>query len=369
MSENTTVNNKLKVLIGRYEYEIILFVFILLRFVFKNILSYKLYFTQDAVLGYSDTLNIVSGTLVVVLVSGLIALLFGRLIRVNGAEYEKPIIMITALFFACPATLPFLFDIGSVSGTNMLYPFAVFMASLFLIVNPILKWAAPFICGLYFIPSLFSQHIFFVSLRNWAVLYVPLILLFLFLEMMSKQIEKPVKKKNKSDDNLNTSLVLDISIIVSAGAFIYSISKGRLFSEALFDVGQKLDLYFIIALVIVAPALGVISAVLYKAAVNRFVPAIIAVIIAAPVLLLLLTQNNYYGLWIPFLVLSSFSVVFYSIWHKNTVMLSSVRAVGDYLNEHRFAFYIILIAMASTTNVSTNYLSEIFQKIFSAIPY
>lgn len=369
MSENASVKNKSATLINRYEYEIVLFVFILLRFVFKNILSYKLYFTQDAVFGSSDTFNIVSGTLVVVFVSGLLSILFGKIIRLNGTEYEKPVIMLTALFFACPATLPFLFDISAVNGTNILYPFAVFIIALFLIANPILKWAAPFICGLYLIPSLFSQHIFFLSLRNWAALYVPLLLLFLFLEMMSKQIEKTVKKKSKSDDNLNTSLVLDLSIIVSAGAFIYSLSKGGTFNDAVFNVEQNFDLYLFIALLIIAPALGLISAVIYKAAANKYVPAVIAVAVAAPVLLVFLTSNNYYGIWVPFLIISLFFIVFYSIWHKNTAMLSAVRAIGDYLAEHRFAFYIILIAMASTTNISTNYLSEIFQKIFTAIPY
>lgn len=369
MSKHTVFSEKIKKHFSRYEYEIILFTFLILRFVFKNILSYKEYFSAKPVFHLSDSISIVFGSVVVLLICLFISHLFGKLIRANGPDNEKPVIMIVALFFSCPATLPFLFDADSISGTNMLYPFALFSISILLVTRPWLKWVVPFICLAFFIPALYSQNILFLSMREWSPLYVPLLLMFLYLEMMVKQIKPESNKKSKGNGNPNAASVFDISLILSVGAYIYSIYKGSSFKETAFNTEQKFDVYFLACLIIISPALSIISTVIYKAVANRYPSTIIAVFLATPLLLLLITQNNYYGLWVPFLIVSLFILVFYSIWHKNPAMLTAVRTVGDYLSAHSFVFYIVLIAMASTTNVSSNYLSEAFQKIFNSIPY
>jgi hypothetical protein len=355
--------------VEQYEYEIILLVFLLLRFIFKNILFFKEYFTKEPIFGFSDTLNIVIGIMVVIITCIYLSYLFGQIIKINGPDYESSVIFIVALFFACPASLPFLFDVNSLSGTQMLYPFALFTVSVFLITKPIVKWFIPLICAIYFVPSVYTSEFFFLSLRKGAILYVPLLLLFLFLDMMRKSIKPNNKNKKQPSAELTSSVLFRISFIVSVGAYIYTIVKHMSNDEIFHSVEQKLNWYFLVCLLLIAPALCVICIILYKAVKNSYAFSVFSVFIIAPLLLLPLSKNNYYSIWIPFLILSLFLLVFYSIWQKNPAILSAVRIVGDYLSGHKFVFYIILITMASFSNVSSNYLSDIFQKLFSTVPY
>lgn len=368
--EKTNCNSLgLRVHIKQYEYEITLLVFLLLRFFFKNILGLTTYFTQETIFGFSDSLSIIIGIAVVLCVCLYLSYIFGQIIKANGSNYENPVILLVALFFACPASLPFLFDTNSLSGTQMLYPFALFILSVSLINKPVVKWIVPLVCAVFFIPSVHTPEVFFSVLRKGAVLYVPLLLMTLFLNMMRENIAPTGKKKNNSTGNSDSAVLFDISIIVSLGSFVYTLLRGTSFYEASYGAEQNINWYFLICLVLVAPALGIVCAVLHKALNNNFSLGVFGFFITAPLLMLLLTKNNYYGLWIPFLTISLFLLIFYSIHQKNPAILTSVRSVGDYLSEHKFAFYIILIAMASLSNVSSNYLSDTFQKIFAVIPY
>jgi uncharacterized membrane protein (DUF485 family) len=359
----------LKERVKKYEFELILLPFLLLRFVFKNILTYTKYFTQEPIFGLSETLNIVIGTSVMLLACLYLASIFGRIIRANGPDHEKPVIFFVALFLACPVTLPFLFDSNSLSGTQMLYPFALFVLSVFLLSKPFVKWLVPLICAVYFVPALYKSEVFFAVLRKEALLYVPLILLFLFLDMMKVHIEPSNKKKKQTANESNFSILFITSCVFSAGSYIYTLVRGKSYSEAFYGTEQKLNLYFLVCLLLAAPALFGAGVVLYKAVKSNYPANVYRIFLIAPFLLLLLSKNNYYGLWIPFLTISLFLLVFYSIWQKNPAILSAVRIAGDYLSENKFVFYIILIAMASFSNVSSTYLSDIFQKIFSTVPY
>jgi len=369
MAENESGRSSFKERILRYEYELILFVFLLLRFVFKNILGFSTYFTKQTIFGLSDKLNIAIGSAVLLFVCIFLALMFGRLIRRNGEDYEKPLLILVALFFACPATLPFLFAVKSASGTLLLYPFAVFALSIFLISKPFFKWLVPFICAFFFIPALYSSEIFFTALRKGAILYVPLILLYLYLEMMKSQIEPGSKQTKRINKKSAPAVLFILSSLVSIGSYIFTLSSGRSYYLPFFNSEQRLDGYLAVCFLIVAPALAALCAVLYFAIKNKFTMRIFDVFWRVPILLLLLFRSNYYGLWIPFLLLSLFLFVFYSFWQKNSAMLTSVRTVGDYCMEHKFAFYIILIAMASLSNVTSAYLSGTFQSIFDRLPY
>lgn len=369
MAKDNAKRSGLKALIKQYEVEIILLVFLLLRFVFKNILGYKKYFTAQAVFGLSDKMSIVIGTAVLFAICAVLALVFGKIIKSVESSLEKPVIYFVALFLACPAALPFLFDTNSLSGTQMLYPFALFILSIFLINKPIVKWLVPIICVAYFIPAVYTSDIFFKALHNGAILYVPLIILFIFLDMMKKHIEPGNKKKKQPEHKSNFPLLYIISCFFSAGSYIWSLYWGKSYGEILYSAEQKINWYFLAGILIVAPALCGVCAVLYKSVKNGYSAKVFQVFVIAPILLLLLSKNNYYGIWIPFSVISLFLIVFYSIWQKSPAMLNAIRDIGDYLSEHRFFFYIVIIVMASFSNVSSIYLSDIFQNIFSLLPY
>ncbi|MEI6577939.1 MAG: hypothetical protein WCN92_00590 [Eubacteriales bacterium] len=368
MAETESERSSLNERIMRYEYELILLIFLLLRFVFKNILGFAKYFTEQKIFGLSNKLNIAIGSTVLLSVCIFLAFMFGQLIKKSGVENEKPFLIFVALFFACPATLPFLFDTKSVSGTLLLYPFSLFILAIFLIRKPFFKWLIPFICAIYFVPALFSSEIFFTALRKGAILYVPLILLFLYLDMMKGQLE-PGKQKKIFDKKSAFSFMFIVSSLASIGSYIFTLTSSKSYYITFFNSEQHLDGYLAICLLIVSPALAAVCAVLYHAVKNKFSTRIFDVFWRVPILLFLLFRSNYYGLWIPFVLISLFLIIFYSVWQKNSAMLSSVRTVGDYCTEHRFIFYIILIAMASLSNVSSSYLSSTFQNIFNKLPF
>lgn len=376
--EKTQENaNGLKGGIGRFEYEIILFVFLLLRFVFKNLLGYKRYFTDKAIFGLSPTAGIAIGTIVMVFVCLLLAVLFGKLIRRNGAEYEKPVTILTALFFACPATLPFLFDAGSLSGTQMLYPFALFIIGVYLISKPALKWFLPIVCAVYFLPAAIkpSENLF-QALYKGALLYVPLLLLLAFAFAMRKSLE-PLKKPAKAKKNKTASkngpepadaAALAAGLLVSAGTYVFAVSKLG-WAEPFYNIQQKIDGYLFAAFVIVAPVLAALGAVLNAALNNKFPKTILNVFLYAPLILVPLCWNNLYGLWVPLVTMALSALVFYGVWQESPAMLSAVRAVADWFLERKMALYIVLIAMAALSNVSTGFISNSVQQIFNRIPF
>ena len=359
----------LKARVSQYEYEVILFVFLSLRFFFKNILGYKKYFTDQPVFGLTDRISIIIGTVVLLSVCACLALIFAQLIKKTESSLEKPVIYLIALFLASPVSLPFLFDTNSLSGTQMLYPFALFIISVFLVNKRILKWLIPFICAFYFIPAVHTSEFFFLALRKGALLYVPLILAFLFLAMKKNQIEPCGKKKQQTASESNPALLTIISLVVSAGSYIYTLIRNKSYNEMFYSNEEKIDLYFLAGILLAAPALYGVCAVLYKAVKNKYPSNIVNVFAISPFLLLLLSGNTYYSVWIPFWVMSLFVFIFYSIWQKNTAMLNAARDVGGYISEHQFIFYIVLIVMASFSNVSSSYLSNFFQDIFSILPY
>ena len=137
----------------RYEAEIVLSAFLLLRFFFKNILGYQAFFTEKHVFGLFAVPSVTLGAVVLVAVVLCTAALFGKLIRGAGEESERPLIFLIALFFACPVSLPFLFDPNGISGTMLLYPFAVFLLAVLVFDKPGIQWFVPVICILFFVPA------------------------------------------------------------------------------------------------------------------------------------------------------------------------------------------------------------------------
>lgn len=363
--EKTVLTARLK----RYEVEIVLFIFLFLRFVFKNILGYQAFFTQKAVFGLSGMPAVILGTAVLLAVILGTSALFGKLVRSAGEESEKPLIFLSALFFACPVSLPFLFDASGVSGTLLLYPFALFLLAVFIFDKPVAQWLVPAICVLFFVPAVHTDEIFFESLRKAGLLYVPLIVLLAFLGMMKNRFKPAAKKSAKKAESAQSPAFFIVTATAAVASFAYTLIRGKAFFEMRYNSDQKFDWYFAAALVIAAPAVYGVCAVLYKAVKNGFPAGVWRAAAAAPLLMLALSYHNYYIIFVPFLVISLFMAVFYSITQNNPAVLKAVCEFGDYVAEHRFVFYIIIIAMASLSNVTSAYLSKPFQDIFAKLPY
>lgn len=368
--------------IKKIEYEIILLVYLLARFIFKNILGLAKYFTEQPVFGLSNVLCIVLGALVVLTICVCLACFLGQLIRKNKTDFEKPVLILVALFFACPATLPFLFDTNSLSGTQLLYPFALFILALWFIGKRFFEWLVPVICIIFFIPSLFTSEVFFTTLRKEAILYVPLILLFLFLDMMKntdfeiakrKQGKKPAVTAKSQTLGIDPTMFIN-SLVVSAGSYIYTMAKSNIrFGESVFDSAQKIDIYLAACLLLTAPLLFAFSAVINYAVKAKFSKLVFNVYFCLFILLFPLFWNNYYGLWVPFLTISLSMVVFFNVWQKNPAMLSAARTLGDFFSKRELLFLFFIIVMASSSNTSTYgnsiMFSKILQNLFYTIPF
>lgn len=352
--------------IVHYEYEVFLFVFLLLRFAFKNILDYANYFTKQPIFALSDTLNTIVGSLVLILLCAFLASVFGRLIRSNEPTYEKPILILAALFFACPASLPFLFNTANLSGSQMLYPFALFVFAISIAGKPIVKWIVPAVCFLFFVPAFHSSEMFFSALHKGSILYVPLIILFLFLQMMKESLKTG---KGKILPEKQAIVLLATTVITSVISYVYSYIGGYRWGEAFGGSKQNFDLYLLLALLIISPVLAVFGTVLYKAKKDKFPKAVLGIFWRSQFLLLPLFAHNYTGLWVPYFIISITMLIFYSVKMKNPAMLVAVKSVGEYFLERRFAFYIVLIVMASLTNVTSSSLSNTAKSIFSMLPY
>jgi hypothetical protein len=366
--------------IKKYEYELILLIYLLTRFVFKNILDFAKYFTGQPVFGPSNAVNIAFGSIVVLIVCVYLSLLFGQLIRRNGKDFENASLILVALFLACPVTLPFLFSTDFISGTQMLYPFALFAFAVFLSNRQYFKWLIPLICMAYFIPAVHSAETSFIVLSKGAILYVPLILLLLFFHSVDKHKKSEITKeksanKMKGRSGLNSLAQNDFhlffsSLIVGIGSYFYALNKVIVgFGETPYSRPQNIDIYLLAGLVMSSPALLSAGTVIYRAIKTGFPLHVFLLFLSSQILLFPLFRNNYYGLWIPFALISVFLFVFAFIWQKNQTMLSAAHKLGDFFTKRKLLLFITLLVMASLSNTSVIYASSFLMKIFSRIPY
>ena len=357
----------------QYKYELMLFAFLILRFVFKNTLGIKTYFTAQPIFGLSEKSSFILGTVVLIMVCMYLSSIFGYLIKRNGKGLEKPVILLVSLFFACPVTLPFLFNTGILSGTQMLYPFALFLLAIYLTDKPIIQWILPFICAAYFIPAVYTSEIFFSVLLKESLLYVPLILLFNFLNIEFYKKSKSGTKMTQ-DKKQHSYILLISNICVSIGSYMYTLLRGK-YSFYTWDSnfeGYKKYIYLLLSLLIASPALVSVGMVLYKAQKTKFSASLFNVFTRVPVflfLVILLTKNDLLGIWVPLLTISLFMLMFCCIMQKDAAMISEVQVAGGFFLERWFAFFIVLIVMASFSNVSSTFLSVTVQKIFGNLPF
>lgn len=352
----------------RSEYAIILFIFLVLRFVFKNIPDLFEYFTAQPVFNLSGKSSIAVGSFVLLAVIAMLSSWFGKLIRINGTDSEKPLLYFIALFFACPASLPFLFNYFSASGSLLLYPFALFIFSVFIAGKPVIKWFLPLICTAYFIPAAYSTEVFFLILRKSAVLYIPLLLMYLFLNLMWPGIE-PGKKKYLIRVKSPEFVLFILCVIACTGSFINTLLLNKSYYESFFTASLHLDGGFIVGLVVAAPAAAAAFAVIRVAAKNKFHAVILNTFIYAPISLFLLFRGNYTSHWIPFVLLSAYMLVFYSIRQRSQIMLSAINSIGELLKKHSFVFIMILMATAALSDTSSPYMAVFAKSIFRNIPF
>ena len=354
-----------------------MFFFLLLRFIFKNILQLGKYFTELPVFGLPKPRCILLGAIVTLAVCFYLAVLFGRLIRKNGPDFEKPVSVLVAFFFVCPSTLPFLFKADELNGTQMLYPFALFIFAISLIGKPAIKWLIPFICALYFIPSSLTKEVFFNVIHNEAILYVPLILLFLYLDMMNytnpetrneKQKKIPDGSVSNHASNMNPAILI-ISFLISITSYLYVLKKGINSGEYIFSHVQKIDILFVSCLLVTAPFLFAFCLTIKYAILNKFSKSVLVTCLFSFILLFPLFWNNYYWLGVPFLTISIATIVFSNAWQKNPAILSAAGKTYNYFLNHKLLFCFLIITSASMSNVSSFYGSALISKVFDHLPF
>ena len=352
----------------QFEYEALLFVFLLLRFVFKNINDIVGYFTAQPVFNMSDSMSITAGVILLIATIFVVAKWFGKLIKTNAASFEKPFLYFIALFLACPATFPFLFDAAEAGGSQLLYPYALFIFSVFITDKPVVKWLLPLVCAAYYIPAAYSGEVFFEILRKGAILYVPLILLFLFSNMMRTRLA-PENKNQSIDIRSSPSLLFVFCLVASIGSYVYTLFINKPYYMNFYNFAQHLDGSFITGLLIAAPAAAAAFVVTRIAAKNKLATGVADVFIYAPILLFLFFRNNFTGLWIPFFLLSVYMFILSGLRYKNPAILAATTSVGLFFERHKFLFILTLMVTASLSDTSSPYLANAFQTVFRDLPF
>lgn len=353
----------------QFEYETLLFVFLLLRFAYKNINDIGGYFTAQPIFNMSDRMSITAGVILLLATIFVVAIWFGKLIKTNAAGFEKPFLYFIALFLACPATFPFLFDAADTGGgSQLLYPYAIFIFSVFITNKPVVKWLLPLICAAYYIPAAYSNEVIFEIMRKGAILYVPLILLCLFLNMMKPRLA-PENKNQSINIKYSPAPLFILCLVSSTGSYIYTLFLQRPYYVSFFNFTERLDSSFIAGLLIAAPAVAAAFTVTRIAVKNRLAAGVTNVFIYAPILLFLFFKNNFTGLWIPFLLLSVYMFILYGIRYKNPAILAAATSVGLFFENHKFLFILTLMVTASLSDTSSPYLANTFETVFRNLPF
>lgn len=359
--------NFFKQILKLHEYEIVLFLYLILRFFVKRYFESADFFTAYPIWGNGVVLNTALGSIVMIMACLALAFFFGKVIRANGEENEKPVLILVALFLACPSALPFLFTSSGASGTYLLYSFAFFLFAVFLSEKKYVKWLIPVICALLFIPAKYSSAVFLSVFFRGSGMYIPLLLVWLFLNCVNSN-KQPANKKGMINKNKTDRLEkedfylfgLSFIIIVGAYTFLYS----RKLSGGLSGFSQEIDSKLLVCLLVSLPALITVLSVLIPAAKTEFPRTILLL----PILMLPLFNGRYYTEWIPFTVILFFLLAFYLILHKNSKILSAVNATYEFFLRHKLLLMFALISTSMLSNVNSITTNPIGSFFFS-IPY
>lgn len=368
IAQNKSNGATTKKILGQFECEIILFIFFLLRFIFKNLHGISAYFTSNPIFNIPVWASIATGFFVLLSVLALMSFGLGKFIKSFPLDFRNPLIYIVALFLACPASLPFLFSTESADGTQLLYPFALFIVSLSIARIPIIRWLLPFLCATFLVPSIYSSDNLFLFLRKGAILYIPLIMLYLYLNMITPHLLDD-KKFTHADIKSPHSILFFLSVLSSFGSYMHILISDKPFYENAYYSSQPLDRHFIVSLLIAAPAVVTAAAVLRTALKNKFPYHLFATFSYSPFFLLLFFRGNYTGLWVPFVLLSAYMLVFFTVRLQNRAMLSAVGTVASYYETHRVLFFVLLITTASLLDTSAPYMANAVKDLFRAVPY
>ena len=343
------------------------FLYLILIFLAKRNFEPADFFTAYPLWGTNAVLNMVLGLVVLIAVCLSLAFFLGKVIRTNGEENEKPVLILVALFLACPSALLFLFKTSGSSGTQLLYPFAFFLLAVFLSEKRYVKWLIPVICALLFVPAKYLSTGFLTIFSKGSGMYIPLLLVWLFLNCVNSN-KQPANKKGMINKNKTDKLEkedfylfgLSFIIIVGAYTFLYS----RKLSGGLSGFSQEIDSKLLVCLLVSLPALITVLSVLIPAAKTEFPRTILPL----PILMLPFFNGRYYTEWIPFTVILFFLLAFYLILHKNSKILSAVNATYEFFLRHKLLLVFALISTSMLSNVNSITTNPIGSFFFS-IPY
>jgi len=352
--------------IGRFRYEAFIFIFFIFRFAFKNLPPIGRYFTVQPIFDMSEKASIAVGTVVLLTTCLGLAFLFGKLLSSGAAEQKKHLSYLVALFLASPISFPFLYNSQAVNGSQLLYPFALFVFALIISQSSILKWLLPAICVLFLVPATLTSESLFSYLQRGAILYIPLLLLFLLLKLnFVWQKISDIKSDVKSDD----FVLFAVCFLASVGSYLYSY-KNIIFSQIpFFFPARDANLGFFTGIVISAPALAAGFWFFRKITKSKQAASGSSFFVFAHILFLPTFKNNFIGLWIPFLLISTYMFILIAYQRQQPSAVTAIEEFGVFVEKHGFIFLILLMSMALLSDHSSYYLSDLLKHVFAPTPF
>ncbi len=352
--------------IDRFRYEAFIFIFFLFRFAFENLPKIGRYFTVQPIFDMSEKASIAVGTVVLLTTCLGLAFLFGKLLNSGAAEQKKHLSCLVALFLASPVSFPFLYNSQAVNGSQLLYPFALFVFALIISQSSILKWLLPAICVLFLVPATLTSESLFSYLQRGAILYIPLLLLFLLLKLnFVWQKTSDIKSDIKSDD----FVLFAVCFLACIGSYLYSYKNGNLFQIPFFFSARNPTNGFFSAAVVALPALIVGGWLFREITKSRQTALSPSVFFLVHILSFPTFKYNIIGLWIPFLLISTYMFIFIAHQRQQPSAVTAIEEFGVFVEKHGFLFLILLMIMALLSNHSSYYLSDFLRNFFYNTPF
>ncbi len=368
--------NPLKKFYKLFETEIVVFIFVVLRFFFKNITEPVRYFRTGHITFGSTEKNIIIGFIIVFIISFILAIITGSMMKKYDDDERKPLILAIAFFYACPASLPYIYSIDSVEGFKLLLPFLLFITAVFVIDIKYVKWITPIICFVFFYNAeSFSDSTttLYESFNKYGLIYFPAILMLILTGCFGfEEINDTVKKKKQTSGKINVENIALLSSSAVAGivSFLLFNLKSDTTNQA--DAIEYLMFGRTVgfSLIVCIPAVILLGYIWYKSFKNGFSPVIPAsILVITLIILFIVNAKKQNEILVPMFLISQFTAIYGLLKKKSSAVFNALADVEDFFSDKIAILLIILMVMASFSNVTSEYISTWFQRFMSYVPF
>jgi len=367
-------------------YELLIFAFLLFEFIFLaygklvdpiaktiSLITYKFGFLSKALIGsifslFTDRITsheiYVTAIISYLILSALISLMLGMIIRNSRQEMISAVIIFVMLFLSSPLSITYL--LGMYIGRFDTYWIIITLIALIFLKNPVLRYLVPLFCitailvnqGFMFtyMPAL-AIPLFYEIYRNkyskksiaiFSLSCLSMIILFIFFQFSTTNI--PFKNavdfaaylSNFSDFQVST-VMLHITYFAPFKESYYEYVRPLIASYAL-PLGIEL-LTFSLPLLII---FWVVWKKCFCKTENKFLKFVFILCAFSPLIFIpvAFSLNDWDRYWSA-IINTQFILIFYFIFSDESAVIDSVKKIGDFFSRHYLLLILIIVFACS----------------------